>query len=241
MTEVKKSGVSQQIKEVTADDIAKINRFALTEVAADDVFIFDVIACDTQVDRDCEQFTEAALNRLAVLFVGKTVIFDHQWSASKQTARIYDAKVVKADGFHQLRVSVYMLADDSTQDLRRAICGGILREVSVGCAVSRAVCSVCGKDYGTCGHRKGERYDGVLCVVLLDDATDAYELSFVAVPAQRGAGVTKAAGVTLCQSDAEQNSGGDPPPENPTDDPERAKQLVQARARVKLMEQITKI
>lgn len=46
-----------------------------------------------------------------------------------------------------------------------------------------------------CGHKKGRRYqkDGkkTLCVHELDDATDAYEWSFVAVPAQRCAGVVK--------------------------------------------------
>ena len=34
-------------------------------------------------------------------------------------------------------------------------------------------------------------YKGKLCYGLLKEPTDAYEFSFVAVPAQRGAGVTK--------------------------------------------------
>jgi hypothetical protein len=72
-----------------------------------------------------------------------------------------------------------------------AIKGGILKEVSVGCAISKAVCSICGKEYGTCGHQKGNAYNGKLCFADLCDPTDAYEMSFVAVPAQRDAGVTK--------------------------------------------------
>ena len=238
MTEVKKSGSSRVVRSASPEDMEKINRLALVELAAEDVFTFDVIACDNQVDRDGEQFSDAALDKLAKLFVGKTVIFDHQWSAGNQTARIYDATVSeKASGLRQLRVSVYMLANDSTAALREAICGGILREVSVGCAVSKLTCSVCGTDYCTCGHRKGDSYDGVLCVVVLDEPTDAYELSFVAVPAQRGAGVTKAAGVTMCKSDGEL----DPPPGEAPDNNERAKQLAQAKARVDLMDKITKI
>ena len=43
------------------------------------------------------------------------------------------------------------------------------------------------------GHIKGEKYDGKPCVGDLIDPTDAYEFSFVAVPSQRGAGVTKSA------------------------------------------------
>lgn len=42
-----------------------------------------------------------------------------------------------------------------------------------------------------CGHRKGEWYEGRLCHTVLHGAEDAYEWSFVAVPAQRQAGVVK--------------------------------------------------
>ncbi len=64
----------------------------------------------------------------------------------------------------------------------------------MGCAVGMAVCSVCGSEYGTCGHRKGECYDGQVCCAILREPLDAYEFSFVAVPAQREAGVLKAMG-----------------------------------------------
>ena len=37
----------------------------------------------------------------------------------------------------------------------------------------------------------GRQYDGKLCTAVLEDPTDAYEWSFVAVPAQREAGVLK--------------------------------------------------
>ena len=37
-------------------------------------------------------------------------------------------------------------------------------------------------------------YDGLRCYATLDDVTDAYELSFVCVPAQPKAAVTKAKG-----------------------------------------------
>lgn len=42
-----------------------------------------------------------------------------------------------------------------------------------------------------CDHSRGKRYSGRLCFAELSEPTDAYEWSFVAVPAQRGAGVTK--------------------------------------------------
>ena len=61
----------------------------------------------------------------------------------------------------------------------------------MGCAVAETVCSICGETYGSCSHEKGREYGGRLCFAELRGATDAYEWSFVAVPAQRGAGVMK--------------------------------------------------
>ena len=56
---------------------------------------------------------------------------------------------------------------------------------------ARRVCSVCGASEGTCSHVKGQIYGEQLCFLELQDPTDAYEWSFVAVPAQRNAGVVK--------------------------------------------------
>ena len=80
---------------------------------------------------------------------------------------------------------------EKNADLIAEIEGGIKKEVSVGCAVGRSVCSVCGEESGTCGHQKGQEYGGKLCYAELREPTDAYEWSFVAVPAQREAGVMK--------------------------------------------------
>lgn len=61
----------------------------------------------------------------------------------------------------------------------------------MGCAVERSVCSICGEEFHTCPHEKGAEYGGRRCWAELVRATDAYEWSFVAVPAQRNAGVMK--------------------------------------------------
>ena len=44
---------------------------------------------------------------------------------------------------------------------------------------------------GSCRHVKGETYGTKLCFTQLEEPQDAYEWSFVAVPAQREAGVLK--------------------------------------------------
>ena len=47
-------------------------------------------------------------------------------------------------------------------------------------------------EHDSCEHRKGKVYGGKTCCAVLCDPVDAYEFSFVAVPAQREAGVMKA-------------------------------------------------
>ena len=78
-------------------------------------------------------------------------------------------------------------------DLIKEIDGGIKKEVSVSCSAESCICSICGKDLKRreCKHIKGRKYSGKLCHGILENPTDAYEWSFVAVPAQRKAGVTK--------------------------------------------------
>ena len=180
-------------------ELAEINRFAKSPLRAEEVYAFSLRLCDNEVDRDWERFDETALNALGDLFVGKSGIFDHQWTAEGQTARIYRAQVVRepaqmtaaGDGYCWLKAWAYLLRTEKNADLIAEIEGGIKREVSVGCSVARRVCSICGAEGGTCHHVPGQRYGGQLCYLELREPTDAYEWSFVAVPAQRKAGVLK--------------------------------------------------
>lgn len=176
---------------VSGADMTLINAQTMKELTPDEVFAFKVEACNDLVDRDFERFPVETLEKLASMYVGKTVIADHKWSAANQQARVYKTYVERRENRNALIAECYMLRSDSTRDVIAAIEGGILREISVGCAISRTVCSICGNDYGTCGHQKGVIYDGKACHCDLLDPIDAYEMSFVAVPAQLQAGVTK--------------------------------------------------
>lgn len=191
-------------REITEADLKAINKYTLTPLKAEDVFTFKLALCDNEVDRDFERFSMKALKGLQKLFLGKTGIKDHRWSADNQVARIYATELVEhpqvatkaGETYTQLVAYCYMVKTASNADLIAEIMGGIKKEVSVGCAVAKAVCSVCGKEYGMCGHRKGTNYPkaaGVeeVCTAILDDPMDAYEFSFVAVPAQRNAGASK--------------------------------------------------
>lgn len=184
-------------------DLELIGALARKPLGQEEVYTFSVRLCDNEIDRDFERFTVQTLEQLAPMFVGKAGIFDHQWSARGQAARIYKTEIVRepgrvtraGDGYVWLKGSAYMVRTDSNRDLIAEIEGGIKKEVSVGCAVEHAICSVCGCDrtQTDCGHEKGQEYGGQLCWADLEGAKDAYEFSFVAVPAQPAAGVVKTA------------------------------------------------
>ena len=184
-------------------DLELIGALARKPLGQEEVYTFSVRLCDNEIDRDFERFTVQTLEQLAPMFVGKAGIFDHQWSARGQAARIYKTEIVRepgrmtraGDGYVWLKGSAYMVRTDSNRDLIAEIEGGIKKEVSVGCAVEHAICSVCGRDrtQTDCGHEKGQEYGGQLCWADLEGAKDAYEFSFVAVPAQPAAGVVKTA------------------------------------------------
>lgn len=178
----------------TAEQLEAINAQAHATLTAEQVYVFSLRLCDDQVDRDMERFDTAALPALAKLFIGKTGIVDHKWSAEAQIARIFRTQVVREQGVSFIKAWAYIRRSSGTEQIIADIEAGIKKEVSVGCSMGSAVCSVCGGEYGTCGHQKGEYYDGQACHVILKEPMDAYEFSFVAVPAQREAGVIKAAG-----------------------------------------------
>ncbi|HAJ96621.1 MAG TPA: hypothetical protein DCO72_02645 [Ruminococcus sp.] len=180
------------------NELEKVNQFTKKELSEDEVFLFDAVLCDNDIDRDYECFSDMALSQLQALFIGKTGIFDHDLRSNSQTARIYDTEIVRDDSkftkdgrpYIYLKAHAYMVRTDDNSSLIREIEGGIKKEISISCSVRKRICSICGSE-GFCGHTVGDVYDGILCHKILDDVQDAYEWSFVTVPAQVRAGVTK--------------------------------------------------
>ena len=200
-TEVKTGGVP------TAVQLGAINALARAELTEDQVYVFSLRLCDDQVDRDFERFDTAALPALAKLFIGKTGIADHKWSSENQVARIFAAETVLEEGVSYIKAWAYIRRGGRNDEIIADIEAGIKKEVSVGCAMGRSVCSVCGGEYGQCGHQKGQYYDGQLCCAILKEPMDAYEFSFVAVPAQANAGVLKGMGRNRCLKELAEEFG----------------------------------
>lgn len=183
------------------EDFDKIRQYTRKDFSEEELYVFSVTLCSNDVDRDYEKFSVSALYELAKLFEGKTGIKDHSMKSSDQTARIFETRVEKSEGrktadgedYYALRAKAYMVRNDENKSFITEIEAGIKKEVSVSCAMNSSVCSVCGKSRkdGACSHINGRKYGDKICFSILSDAADAYEWSFVAVPAQRDAGVTK--------------------------------------------------
>ena len=180
-------------------EIELINKFTRHPLSKDDVYTFSVVLCDNEIDRDFERFSDNALDTLAELFSGVTGIADHNPKSSNQTARIFSCKSefvpdkFTSDNkpYKRLFARAYVPKSDNSADFILSLESGIKKEVSVGCSVKKHICSICGKDIFSCSHSKGKYYSNKLCFAVLDEPTDAYEWSFVAVPAQKAAGVIK--------------------------------------------------
>lgn len=183
------------IKADAAKDIGVINRYALREMTPDEVFCFSAVLCNNQPDRDDERFADAALYRMAELFVGKPGVVGHEWSGEMSSARIYRAGVKSKGTLLELQADIYIPRIPALGGLISKIDSGIIKEVSVACEMGKRHCSICGSPFGwdQCekGHIKGEVYEGEKCLKILDDPKDAFEFSFVSVPAQPGAGIVK--------------------------------------------------
>ena len=84
--EVRKESNGLKNSMVTREELAIINQFTKRALKEDEVYTFAVRLCDNEVDRDGERFPRATLEELAELFVGKSGIFDHEWTTKGQAA-----------------------------------------------------------------------------------------------------------------------------------------------------------
>ncbi len=201
ITKTNSNESSSDVSSISKEDLLLINNYTRKELDETSLYTFNITLCDNEVDRDYERFTTEALKTLATLFVGKTGISDHDMKSSSQNARVYktwletsnNIKTATGEAYTALKASAYMVRTDNNSALIDEIEAGIKKEVSVGCSISQTVCSICSSDMRmhSCEHIKGKTYKGQTCHGVLSLPTDAYEWSFVAVPAQKNAGVTK--------------------------------------------------
>ncbi|MEY8366093.1 hypothetical protein AALA22_10695 [Anaerovoracaceae bacterium 41-7] len=198
--------------EVGDSDLRKINKYTLSPISTDDVFVFKATIADNESDdRNGMPFNLKALQDLKKLYPGRTMLKDHSRRADNQVARVFDTELIqdanKLTDFGEIHTELiakmYMVRTESNKDLIAEIIGGIKKEVSTSTVPKKMICNICGtdnmKEY--CRHYPRRVYDVVdsetgksikkRCMMILHGAKEAYELSFVAVPAQPRAGAHK--------------------------------------------------
>lgn len=202
---MKLAQISKKLSKTDFENLSQnlelINKFSRRPLSESEVYIFSMILCDNDIDRDFEKFSDESLETLKLLFLGKTGIFDHIPTGSNQTARIFFTEVITdslkktSDNkpYKYLLAKAYMVKSEKNKDLILEIDAGIKKEISVGCSVKSKICSICGLDNKTnpCSHIPGKTYDNNDCFFILSEPSDAYEWSFVAIPAQVNAGIIK--------------------------------------------------
>ena len=173
-------------------ELELINQYTRRHLSATEVFVFSVVLCDNDVDRDYERFTVASLEKLSELFVGKTGFLE-QPNAQNCTARIISCTVLSVwgkktklgDDLFQLVARAFIPKTLENADIIDRIKDGTIKEVSVGCSVSKTKCSICGEEITKCSHKKGIEYvmpnshNVQLCCGELHEPYDAYEFAFV--------------------------------------------------------------
>lgn len=201
---IKKNAVLKAQK-AEDEELAKINQYTVEPLDADGVFTFRAVMGDNREDdRNFMPFSGKALTELAGMYPGKPVIKNHNArDVDGIVARVYDTELDVSDteknedgeSLTTLTAKCYMVDIPENAGLIAEIKAGIKKEVSTGFSCSSLVCSICGKDAVTdvCKHFPGREYDGKLCRFAIGGVNEVYELSFVTVPAQPRAGVTKSA------------------------------------------------
>ncbi len=197
---------SKSTNKISEKELKMINKLTRRTFEEDEIYSFSVALCDNDIDRDFERFSDSALEKLSKLYIGKTGVLDHKATSENQTARIFFCEIESlpektnkiGEPYKRLVAKAYMPKCEKNKTTILEIDSGIKKEVSIGCAVENKICSICGKDSNKekCEHKKGKKYRNgnkyQICHSILENPTDAYEWSFVAVPAQPEAGVIKA-------------------------------------------------
>ena len=80
------------------EDMEAVNRYTRRAYGPEEVYVFSLVLCDNEIDRDFERFSVESLEKLRELFLGKTCIFDHERKSANQTARIFHTELERANG-----------------------------------------------------------------------------------------------------------------------------------------------
>ena len=175
-------------------DLRAINALSHMQLTWDDVYIRSMFLCSDQpCESDWSRFSPRALEQIARLLVGQSVIGGHD-RQSLPLARFFKANIVQRQDDITKVPSVWVQAwfywlreTSGANDLLLNIDGGIYREVSIAWRYRYWQCSICGQEDGVCRHRPGELIGDERCLRIIDEILDVLEGSLVYKGADSGA------------------------------------------------------
>jgi hypothetical protein len=140
--------------ECTPEMLAKINRYALTPLVAEEVFVRKLLLAHNCIDRDNERFPDQMLEQFASSIVGKSLLIGHNrkdtgcglfFDAYTETMAADQFKSLTGedpripDGVEQCKCLwswFYTLKTPSSEEWLKWIDGGITRHCSIGFAAA---------------------------------------------------------------------------------------------------------
>lgn len=187
-----------------------INRLAKVELEPEQVFVFsDKLAGDMIIPDRYMQIHKSLLNVFkGNAIAGVSMLLDHSWAGYARPkpaiayGRTFDSKLTKSDVEGEdwaLYADHYIVRGKeidgiSTDSIIASIQDGTFFDTSISWGADKYECSVCGKNYFSCGHLRGQEYDGEACYVITKPPGFLMENSIVFDGAYPGAGVLSADG-----------------------------------------------
>lgn len=205
-TKIKKKSLVSEVSTAANDvkDIDLINKHTIVPLKEEDVFTFKIRLCDNEIDRVFDGMTDKFLGEFKEKGSNLTGISNHDWSSNNQVSRLYDTEIITDETKTNKIGEPYKYVLGKAYTLKRfeeyieKISAGLLKETSVSFESSGDTCSICGAEtvkgednIAICpnGHVMGQMYDDKLAYNVVDNLTDIFEWSLVAVPCQRDSGV----------------------------------------------------
>ncbi len=170
--------------ELSEDEGAAVNRFALRVLTADEYVTFALDLCNNQVDRHFSRFPEEELARIDGLVPGRPLMERHDLRGTLPRGRFFRSSLHRDGEVVSVRPEVYVMRTAENQDFIMNIEGGVYRETSIGFSFRLPECSVCGKDLRTCDHVPGRSYGEETCHFIMRDVLEVMEGSVVSSGSQ---------------------------------------------------------
>lgn len=185
----------------TSEQLAKINQLARVPLTEEEAYTFQAkLVGDKVIPRRFYRITPNFLRKMAdQAKQGVSLLLDHSWAnfgvMTIPLGRTYDSRLQQEGDEYALYADHYMklgqeLNGIKVDQLADGIDAGTIFDTSIGFITTKHDCSICKEGYfsGKCDHFRGMVYEGVTCIVDMDDG-ELMENSLVFDGAYPGAGV----------------------------------------------------